>query len=176
MSRAAATHDPRAQRTRCRRRRPRTPMRAGAPRAIAFDSQSNGSRAALHSRASRAHLPGRRRPTGRPSRRRSRTPPPTEPARGDRPRGARSLSPPTQTRAYREDSMQRRWYRQPPSLAATGDPGVDLVRFRAARLPRPRGLDLLEDRVAFGDVLLEDVRSEERRVGKEWRYWMMTGA
>src|SRR5437763_15601872 len=53
--------------------------------------------------------------------------------------------------------MQRRWYRRPPSLAATGDPGVDLVRFRAARLPRPRGLNLLEDRVAFGDVLLEDV-------------------
>src|SRR5207244_5952919 len=106
---------------------------------------------------SRAHLPARRRPSGRPSRRRSRTLPPTAPARGDRPRGARSLSPPTQTRAYREDSMQRRWYRRPPSLAATGDPGVDLVRFRAARLPRPGGLDLLEDRVALGEVLLQDV-------------------
>src|SRR5207244_7417018 len=110
-----------------------------------------------HSRASRAHLPARRRPSEQPSRRRSRTPPPKEPARGDRPRGARSLSPPTRTPAYRAGSMQRRWYRRPPSLAATGDPGVDLVRFRAARLPRPRGLDLLEDRVAFGDVLLQHV-------------------
>src|SRR5437763_6538948 len=156
-SRAAATHDPRAQRTRCRRRRLRTARRAGAPRATAFDSRSNGSRAGLHSRASRAHLAARRSPSERPSRRRSRTPPPTEPARGDRPRGARSLSPPTQTPAYREDSMQRRWYRQPPSPAATGDPGVDIVRFRAARLPRPGGLDLLEDRVALGEVLLQDV-------------------
>src|SRR6266849_6685126 len=144
-----------AQRTVCRKLRRQNSVLGSTRVATAIGWPPTRFRGAPPSRVSGVLPRWARRPSAQPSRRRW-------PARLPNGSGhrlhrpfARTAALPQQTALCRAGSRPRRLYRRPPSLAPYSDPGFDFTCFGAARLPRPRVLDFVEEGQPVTDVLFE---------------------